>query len=168
MPLTTVATATTAVTELQPFQPMVATSVMPTKKEQVRDTLYKQPQGFRELRERISKFAGDGRKNFDVWLADYCEATGDCGWSDELRAWWFSWFLTGSAKYTWQWTLGKEDKSNWNNIVQVYKGHYGVHMGPRTAYLHCNELQYSDFTSVQGLLEVMKDYQRMAPDQLSN
>ena len=41
-------------------------------------------------------------------------------------------------------------------------------MDPRTAYLCCHELQYSDYTSVQGLLEAMKDYQRKAPDQLSN
>jgi len=37
-----------------------------------------------------------------------------------------------------------------------------------TAYLCCHELQYCDFTSVQRLFEAMKDYQRMAPDQLSN
>jgi len=36
------------------------------------------------------------------------------------------------------------------------------------AYFHCHEFQYSDFYSVQGLLEAMKDYQRKAPDQLSN
>ena len=41
-------------------------------------------------------------------------------------------------------------------------------MYPRTAYLRCHELQYNDFTSVQGLLEAMKDYQQMAPDKLSN
>ena len=41
-------------------------------------------------------------------------------------------------------------------------------MDPRTAYLRCHELQYNDYTSVQGLLEAMKDYQRKAPDQLSN
>ena len=41
-------------------------------------------------------------------------------------------------------------------------------MDPRTAYLHCHELQYGDFCSVQGLLEAIKDYQRMAPDQISN
>ena len=41
-------------------------------------------------------------------------------------------------------------------------------MDPRTAYLRCHELQYSDYTSVQGLLETMKDYQRKAPEQLSN
>ena len=41
-------------------------------------------------------------------------------------------------------------------------------MDPRTAYLRCHELQYSDYTSVQGLLEAMKDYQRKAPDHLSN
>ena len=36
------------------------------------------------------------------------------------------------------------------------------------AYLRCHELQYQDFKSAQGLLEALKDYQRMAPDQLSN
>ena len=41
-------------------------------------------------------------------------------------------------------------------------------MDPLTAYLRCHVLQYSDFTSVQGLLEAMKDYQRKAPDHLSN
>ena len=49
-----------------------------------------------------------------------------------------------------------------------YRRHYGVHLEPRTAYLCCHELQYSDFCSVQGLLEAIKDYQRMAPDQISN
>ena len=72
------------------------------------------------------------------------------------------------VKHTWQRTLTKEDKSQRKSIVKSYKGHYGVHIDPRTAYLRCHELQYGDFTSVQGLLEAMKDYQRMAPDQLSN
>ena len=54
------------------------------------------------------------------------------------------------------------------SIVQSYKGHYGVYMDPHTAYLGCHELQCSDYTSVQGLLEAMKDYQWKAPDQLSN
>ena len=131
-------------------------------------SLFKQPPAFKELRERISKFSGESKEDFEVWLADYCEATGDCGWTDELRARWFSWFLSGAAKHTWQRTLSKEDKAQWESIVKSYKGHYGVHMDPRTAYLRCHELQYHDFTSVQGLLEAMKDYQRMAPDQLSN
>ena len=37
-------------------------------------------------------------------------------------------------------------------------------MDPRTAYLHCHELQYGDFCSVQGLLEAIK----IPPDQISN
>ena len=41
-------------------------------------------------------------------------------------------------------------------------------MEPRTAYLRCHELRYEDFLSVKGLLESMKDYQRMAPVQLSD
>jgi len=63
-------------------------------------SFYKQPPGFKEPRERVNKFAGDGKEDFDVWVADYCEATGNCGWTDELRAQWFSWFLTESAKHT--------------------------------------------------------------------
>ena len=130
--------------------------------------IFKQPPGFKELRERVSKFSGDGKEDFEVWLADYCEATGDCEWTDQLRARWFSWFLVGETKLTWQRTLSGEDKASWASIIQCYKGHYGVHMDPRTAYLRCHELWYSDFTSVQGLLEAMKDYQRKAPDHLSD
>jgi len=76
--------------------------------------------------------------------------------------------LAGAAKRTWQRTLSREDKLHWNSIVASYRGHYGVHMEPRTACLRCHELQYGDFCSVQGLLEAIKDYQRMAPDQISN
>ena len=129
---------------------------------------FKHPTGFKELRDRVRKFTGDGKEDFEVWLTDFCEATGDCEWTDVMRAQWFSWFLTGSAKSTWQRTLNQEDKASWTSIVQAYKSHYGVHMDPRTAYLRCHELQYQDFKSAQSLLEAMKDYQRMAPDQLSN
>ena len=52
--------------------------------------------------------------------------------------------------------------------MRIYKGHYGVHMEPRTAYLRCHELRYEDFLSVKGLLDSMKDYQRMAPEQLTD
>ena len=41
-------------------------------------------------------------------------------------------------------------------------------MDPRTAYQHCHDLQYDSFGSVQGLLESMRDYQRMAPQKLSD
>ena len=75
---------------------------------------------------------------------------------------------TVSAKSTWQRTLNREDKDSWTSIVQAYKNHYGVHVDPCTAYLRCHELQYQDFKSAQGLLEALKDYQRMAPDQLSD
>jgi len=83
----------------------------------------------------------------------------DCGWTDALRARWFSWFLAGAAKHIWQCTLNREDKTQWNSIVASYRSHYGTHMEQRTAYLCCHELQYGDFYSVQGLLEAMKDYQ---------
>ena len=50
----------------------------------------------------------------------------------------------------------------------IFRGQYGVHMDPRTAYQRCHDLQYDSFGSVQGLLESMRDYQRMAPQKLSD
>ena len=84
-------------------------------------------------------------------------------WADVERARWLSWFLAGSMKVTWQRTVKPEDKSSWQKIVEIFRGQYGVHMDPRTAYQHCHDLQYDSFGSVQGLLESMRDYQRMAP-----
>ena len=76
--------------------------------------------------------------------------------------------MSGAAKGTWQQTLRKEEKNSWSEIVRIYKGHYSVHMELRTAYLCCRKLQYKDFLSVKGLLDSMKDYQRMAPKQLTD
>lgn len=61
--------------------------------------VFKHPPGFKELRERVNKFAGDGREDFEVRLADYREANGDRGWTNQFRANWISWFLTGAAKH---------------------------------------------------------------------
>ena len=127
------------------------------------------PPGFKQIQERVGRFIGKhGDEDFEVWLADFREATADCKWTDQQRAQWFSWFLSDAAKSTWQRTLHKEEKKSWSDIVRIYKGHYGVHMEPRTAYLRCHELRYEDFLSLKGLLESMKDYQRMAPDQLTD
>jgi len=41
-------------------------------------------------------------------------------------------------------------------------------MDPRTAYQRCHELQYEQFRSVQGLVDAMHDYQRMAPQKLTD
>ena len=41
-------------------------------------------------------------------------------------------------------------------------------MDPRTAYQQYNDLQYSQFGSAQGLLDAMRDFQRMAPSKLSD
>ena len=54
--------------------------------------VFKQPPRFKELRERLSKLAGDGKEDFEVWLADCCEATGNCGWTGHLKAHWFHGF----------------------------------------------------------------------------
>ena len=89
-------------------------------------------------------------------------------WTDVERARWFSWFLAGSVKVTWQRTVKPEDKTSWQKIVEIFRGQYGVHIDRRTAYQHCHDLQYDSCGSVQGLLESMRDYQRMAPQKLSD
>ena len=127
------------------------------------------PPGFRSLTSRIDKFSGKrGDDDFEIWLLDFTEATNDCGWSNQQRARWFSWFLTGPAKATWQHTVKERDKASWSKIVEIYRGQYGVHLDPRTAYQRCQDLQYSQFGSAQGLLDAMRDYQRMAPRKLND
>ena len=132
-------------------------------------TSFKYPPAFRELQRRVDKFSGKSDENdFEVWLVDFTEATTDCKWTDGERARWFSWFLAGSAKVTWQRTVKSEDKTSWQKIVEIFRGQYGIHMDPRTAYQRCHDLQYDSFGFVQGLLEAMRDYQRMAPQKLSD
>ena len=41
-------------------------------------------------------------------------------------------------------------------------------MDPRTAYQRCQDLQYEQFKSVQGLVDAMRDYQSMAPQKLTD
>ena len=89
-------------------------------------------------------------------------------WSDEIRVKWFSWFLEGPAKATWQRTLTTEERGSWASIKKIFQGQYGIHMDPRTAYLRCHELQYEELGSVQALLESMREYQRLAPGKLSD
>ena len=62
-------------------------------------------------------------------------------------------------------TLKLAEKSSWEQIITIYKGKYGVHLDPRTAYQRCHELCYEQF---QGLLEAMQDYQRMASTKLTD
>ena len=121
------------------------------------------PPGFKEVRNRIQPFSRKrGEDDFLLWLEDFKEASADCQWSNQERARWFSWFISGPAKATWQRTLKSEDKTSWEKIVEVYKGQYGIHLDPRTAYQRCHELSYDQFGSAQGLLDAMRDYQRMA------
>jgi len=121
---------------------------------------------FKELHKRVGKFSGKSDENdFEIWFVDFMEATSDCRWTDVDRTRWFSWFLTGSAKVTWQRTVTNEDKSSWERIVSQY---LGDSLEFTTAYQRCHELQYDNFGSVQGLLESMRDYQRMAPQKLSD
>ena len=127
------------------------------------------PPGFKDIRARVGRYSGKkGEEDFDLWLSDYKEATADFEWNDETRAKWFSWFLEGPAKATWQRTLTAEERASWVSIVKIFQGQYGVHMDPRTAYLRCHELRYEDLGSVQALLESMREYQRMAPEKLSD
>ena len=48
----------------------------------------------------------------------------------------------------------------------MYRGQYGIHLDPRAAYQCCHELRYKQFNSIQGLVDAMRDYQRMAPHKL--
>lgn len=48
--------------------------------EEVMQASFKHPKGFKELQFRIHKFTGNTKEvDFDVWLEDFLEATGDCG-----------------------------------------------------------------------------------------
>ena len=96
------------------------------------------------------------------------EATNVCNWDDRSRAKWFFWFLTGPAKASWQHTLKPVEKLQWERITEVFKGEYGIHLDPHTAYQHCHELRYEHFRSAQGLLTAMREYQRMAPHKLTD
>lgn len=59
--------------------------------------------GFNHIRSHVGRFSGRrGDEDFGLWLADYKEATTDFNWSNEQRAKWFSWFVEGPAKATWQ------------------------------------------------------------------
>ena len=69
-------------------------------------------------------------------------ATEDFTWSNEAHVRWFSWFVEGPAKATWQHTLTSEERGSWESITKVFQGQYGIHMDPWTAYLRCHELQY--------------------------
>ena len=77
-------------------------------------------------------------------LAYYEEATEDFSWNDEVRVKWFSWFVEGPAKATWQWTLTHKEHGSWASIKKIFQGQYGIRMDPRTAYLRCHELQYEE------------------------
>ena len=52
--------------------------------------------------------------------------------------------------------------------MEIYKEQYGVHLDPRAAYQRCQKLQYEQLSSLQGLLDAMKDYLRMAPNKLTD
>ena len=121
------------------------------------------------MRSRVKCFSGKkGEGDFQLWVEGYEEASKDYRWTGQDRARWFSWFVTGPAKLTWQRTLKEVDKASWQRIVTRYKGRYEVHLDPRTVYQRCHELNYEQFGSAQGLLEAMRDYQRLAPTKLTD
>ena len=120
------------------------------------------------MRSCVKYFSDKRGEDFQLWLEDYKEASYDYQWKENDWAGWFSWFIEGTAKITWQRTLKSAEKSSWEQIVTIYKGQYGVHLDPHTAYQRCHELCYEQFGSAQGLLEAMQDYQRMAPTKLTD
>jgi len=97
---------------------------------QRRSAAHPHPPGFKEVTGLVSKFSGKQAEDgtFEVWLKDFEEATTDCGWSDKMRARWFSWFVSDPAKATWQRSLTIEQKADWKSIVKVFHRQYGVHL----------------------------------------
>ena len=73
---TPITTVSTVLLQLSTLNSATATSQALTL------SAFKHLPGFKELRDRVSKFAEDGREDFKVWLTDFCEATGDCKGSD--------------------------------------------------------------------------------------
>ena len=127
------------------------------------------PLGFTTLIHQVEKFSGnEGDNDFVIGLMDFKEEEEHCGWNDEQRVKWFSWFLGGPAKVMWQYTLKDTGKTSWHKIVEIYCGQYGVHLDPHIAYQKCQKLQYSQFRPAQGLLDAMRGYQCMAPEKLSD
>ena len=105
------------------------------QKRQIKDP---HPPGFRYPISRIEKFSSNqGDDDFELWLMDFNETIRNCGWTDEQRSRWFSWFLSGPAKATWQCTLTEKDQNSWSKIVKIYCCQYGIHMDPRIAYQRC-------------------------------
>ena len=93
----------------------------PPQRETRREDPY--PPGFSALLNRINKLSGDkGAGDFEAWLDDYVEATNVCNWDAKNRAKWFSWFLTGPAKASWQHTLKPAEKLQWERIKKCLRG----------------------------------------------
>jgi len=127
------------------------------------------PPRFKVFISQVNKFCGNkGADDFEFWLDDFVEAIGDCSWDNKQRARWSSWLPSGPAKVSWQCTLKPADELQWDKIVEVFQGEYGIHLDPRTAYQCCHELRYEQFGSAQGLLTAMHEYQHMAPSKLTD
>ena len=56
------------------------------------------------------------RDDFQLWLENYEEASNDYQWKDNDQARWFSWFIEGPTKVTWQRTLKSTEKNSWEQI----------------------------------------------------
>ena len=62
----------------------------------------------------------------------------------------------GLAKGTWQHTVKNLTKRHGQDSGDPpWSGHNGVHLDPRTVYQRCQELEYGQFGSAQGLLDAM-------------
>ena len=106
---------------------------------------------------RVGCFTGKcGEEDSEVWLADFHEATADCKWTDTENTMVLLVFVRCCQESVPDREHFKKENKSWTDIVRTYKGHYGVNMEPRTAYLHCHELRFEDFASEQGLLGLPK------------
>ena len=59
----------------------VTARAQPVKQER---NVFPYPPGFKQIQERVGCFTGkSGDEDFEVWLADFHEATADCKWTDK-------------------------------------------------------------------------------------
>ena len=78
------------------------------------------PPGFKEIRSREDKLTEkQAEDDFELWFTNFEEATLAYGWSDDQKAGWFSWFISGPAKATWQRTLTAEQKTYRGHSMQI-------------------------------------------------
>jgi len=108
----------------------------------------------------MTKFSGEkANDNFEVWLDDFLEAT-VVGVTQVV--------LLVSRRSSKGIVATLTEAHRQDQLGHNCSGEYGAHLDPRTAYQCCHKLRYDQFGSSQDLLAAMREYQRMAPQKLTD